>query len=205
MERLAAYSERFRSHRRFKGAAGVFAFAFLVLAGCASGSLYRPKGAVDGIGYADEQITLTHYHVSFSGNRDTPRAQVEDYLLRRAAEITVQAGYTHFAFNGRTTEADTQYYVSGDSWSPGTGLGFGLGRRHPERSEYFSNWAFPAYWSPDQAAPLTRYTASSEIVMLTPDQAAQSPAALSARDILNRLAPSQAASGPVAAVSAATP
>jgi hypothetical protein len=163
----------------------------LAVAGCATGPTYRPKGSVDGIGYSDQQITLTRYRVSYAGDSETPLPQVQDYLLRRAAELTVRAGYTHFAFDHRDIESTTNRYTSADTWNPDNGLGFNLGRRYPGRAEHFANFSFPAFWSESEAAQSTRYTASSEIVMLRPDQLAAYPTALSAAEILDRLAHGQ--------------
>ena len=170
--------------------APISAMLLLALSACATGPVYRAK-ASDGIGYSDQQITLTRYRVAFSGDVETSLPQVEDFLMRRAAEITMEAGYTHFVFDGRNTEAKTNLYTSPDSWNPEIGLGFNLGRRYANRMKHFSNWSIPAYWSASEAAPITRYTASSEIVLLSPDQAAKEPLALSAREILSRLAPAE--------------
>ena len=164
------------------------AVSFVLLCACATGPVYRPKAAEAGIGYSDEKISDTRYRVSFSGDNETTLTQVEDYLLRRAAEITVRAGYNYFVFDNRSTEADTNFYRTTDSWSPETGLGFGLGRRYPGRSEHFASWSVPAFWSQSEAVPVTRYTARSEIILLTPDQVAR-PGALAAREILKNLAP----------------
>jgi hypothetical protein len=174
--------------RLSRAALAACAASFLLLCACATGPVYRPKASEAGIGYSDEKISETRYRVSFSGDNETTLTQVEDYLLRRAAEITVRAGYNYFLFDNRSTEADTNFYRTTDSWSPETGLGFGLGRRYPRRSEHFANWSVPAFWSQSEAVPVTRYTARTEIVLLTPDQVAR-PGALAARDILKNLAP----------------
>jgi len=52
--------------------------AGLMLSACAAGAVYRPQGSEKDVGYSDQQITLTRYRVSFSGDPDTSRAQVED-------------------------------------------------------------------------------------------------------------------------------
>jgi hypothetical protein len=174
-----------------------------LLCACATAPIYRAKTSETGIGYSDEQISATRYRVSFSGDNETTRPQVEDYLLRRAAEITVRAGYSYFLFDNRSTEADTNFYRTTDSWSPETGLGFGLGRRYPGRSEHFANWSVPAFWSQSEAVPVTHYTARTEIVLLTPDQVAR-PGALAAREILKNLAP-EVLTGAGATTAAVTP
>jgi hypothetical protein len=114
---------------------------------------------------------------------------VEDYLLRRAAEITVRAGYNYFVFDNRSIETDTNFYRTTDNWDPTTGLAFGLGRRYPGRSEHFAKGSVPAFWSEKEAVPITHYTLRSEIVMLTPDQVGTHLGALAAREILRYLSP----------------
>ena len=178
----------------FRRAASVLCGAsFLMLCGCATTTAtvpaYRPQASDKGAGYADERIDATRYRVSFSGDTETTRAQVEDYLLRRAAEITVRAGYKYFVFDNRSIETDTNFYRTTDSWDPTTGLAFGLGRRYPGRSEHFAKGSIPAFWSEKEAVPITHYTARSEIVVLPPDQVGTHLGALAAREILRYLSP----------------
>ena len=175
-----------------------------LLSACATAPVYRPKASDDGIGYSDEPLGGGHYRVSFSGDAETTRAQVEDYLLRRAAEIAVRAGYDYFLLDNRSLEADTNFYRSPETWNPETGLVSGLGRRYPGRSEHFAKFSVPAYWSQSEAIPITRYTARSELILLTQDQLATRPGALAAREILKNLAP-EVLAGPSAASVAAAP
>ena len=188
-------------------ASAVCAASFLMLSGCttttATVPAYRPQASDKGAGYADEQIDATRYRVSFSGDTETTRAQVEDYLLRRAAEITVRAGYNYFVFDNRTIETDTNLYRTTDNWDPTTGLAFGLGRRYPGRSEHFAKGSIPAFWSEKEAVPITHYTARSEIVMLPPDQVGTHLGALAAREILKNLAPEVLAGAGATSTSAA--
>jgi hypothetical protein len=177
-------------------AAAACAAAILMLCGCATPAAnvptyptYRPQASEDGAGYADQQINATRYRVSFAGDTQTSRGQVEDFLLRRAAEITVGAGYNYFAFDNRTIESDTNLYRTNDNWDPANGLAFGLGRRYPGRAEHFAKGSTPAFWSEKEAVPITRYTARSEIIMLTPEQVGTHPDALAARAILKSLVP----------------
>ena len=191
MQRMKVQTQRNLWFRR--AATAACAASFVLLSACATatatGPAYRPQASEKGIGYSDEQITPTRYRVSFSGDTETTRAQVEDYLLRRAAEITVRAGYNYFMFDNRSLETDTNFYRTTDNWDPTTGLAFSLGRRYPGRSEHFAKGSVPAFWSEKEAVPITHYTARSEIVMLTPDQLGTHLGALAAREILKNLAP----------------
>ena len=207
MPRMKAQSQRNPWLRR--AAATACAAAILMLSGCATATAtapaYRPQASDEGPGYADAQIDATRYRVSFSGDTQTTRAQVEDYLLRRAAEITVRAGYSYFVFDNRSTETDTSFYRTTDSWDPTTGLAFGLGRRYPGRSEHFAKGSVPAFWSEKEAVPITHYTVRSEIVMLRPDQLGTHLGALAAREILRYLSPEFLAAAGAASAAAPPP
>jgi hypothetical protein len=156
----------------------VVAAAVMLLTACETGPVYKPKGPGDRVGYTDEQLAQNRYRITFTGTSATPREQVEDYLLRRAAEVTLQSGYTHFVFDDRDTEAKTYYRTSFDAW-PGWGPRFGR-----FRPWYWSTW--PAQ---SESIPVTRYTAYAEIVILRASEAAKEPRALSVADVLAHLAP----------------
>ena len=83
--------------------------AVTLLAACETGPVYKPRAPGETVGYTDLQLSPNRYRVTFSGNSATRREDVENYLLRRAAEVTLAAGYTHFAFDQRDTEARTYY------------------------------------------------------------------------------------------------
>lgn len=155
-----------------------------ILSACQTGPAYRERGPGEAYGYTDQQLTQNRYRVTFSGNSTTSREEVEDYLLRRAAEVTVNSGYTHFVFDARDTDSETYYR---NSFGPRTRLGIGFGS-FGYSPWYYSSFAFhdPFY---DDYRPVTRFEAYSEIVMLQPGQAAEDPYAVDAREVLDALAP----------------
>ena len=170
----------------------------VALSACQTGPVYQPRGPNGVVGYTDEQLTPNRYRVTFTGSTGTKREQVEDYLLRRAAEVTLQSGYTHFRFDTRDTRERTYYRTtfgsySGFDWRYGPGFGprsrFGLGLGFGPRPFYWSSFAFNDPWYSDQIIPVTRFSAYSEIVTLDSDQAVRDPDAIAARDILARLVP----------------
>ena len=172
-------------------AAAVFAAA-LLLAACATGPTYRARGANDAVGYSDLRLTENRFRVTFTGGINTRREQVEDYLLRRAAEVTLEAGYTHFVFDARDTESQTYYPPS--MLGPRMRFGFGVGPRYyGPRRWYYSSFAFgDPFFDPiydRNFLPMTRYQAYSEIVTLRAEQAADEPDAIEARRILAQLTP----------------
>jgi hypothetical protein len=94
----------------------------LLLAGCAAAPTPY-QAARNGFGYSEQQIEENRYRVSFVGNSATGRQTVEDYLLYRAAELTVQNGHDWFEVADRHTVQD----FSGYGGSPQVGVGVGGG------------------------------------------------------------------------------
>lgn len=93
----------------------------LTLAACATATPYQP--AVKGLGYSEQKIESNRYKVSFVGNSATPREAVDNYLMYRAAEVTLSNGYDYFVVADRTTDVNAER--SGGNSSVGIGLGSG--------------------------------------------------------------------------------
>lgn len=95
---------------------------FLAIAGCSTPTPYQ---AADkrGNGFSDTKIQSERYRVSFRGNEVTKRETVENYLLYRAAEITLNQGDDYFVVDDKETEADVRYSTSGPSLYGGSGIG----------------------------------------------------------------------------------
>ena len=164
-------------HVVFLGLAGV------ALAACATMPVYQAQTSPGGVGYSDMQLASNRYRVTYTGSYATSRDVVEDFLLRRAAEVTLKAGYHWFIFDTRDTKAKTTYFSEFAGW-PGWG-GYGW---------YWHSWAFGPP-GPYEAYPQTRYHAYAEIVLLTDEQAKSEPRALEANDVLSHVAPTQPAKG----------
>ena len=62
------------------------------LSGCITP--YQKMGL--GGGYSDMALSEDTYKVTFRGNSDTSQEYVQNMLLRRCAEITIQNGYKYF-------------------------------------------------------------------------------------------------------------
>ena len=80
------------------------------LAACALATPYQPSA--NGYGYSEQRIEQNRYRVTFTGNSDTPKQTVENYLLYRAAELTLQSGFDYFVFASDSTDASTRYLQS---------------------------------------------------------------------------------------------
>jgi len=151
------------------------AVALLGLAGCETAAVYAPQTSPRSVGYSDKQLAENRYRVSFHGNSATARETVEDYLLRRSAEVTLKAGYTWFVFDARSTRAKTRYYTDFAGWPGWRGYGW-----------YWHSWDFDGSAT---TYPVTSYIAYAEIVLLKDDQVKNEPRALKAQDVLDHLGP----------------
>lgn len=92
------------------------AFAILIalapaLASCASNSYHAYEG---GAGYSEEQVDAQTWRVNFVGSTVESQAAVEQQLLRRSAELTVQSGYDWFTPNAQETQQQEDIVVTGE-------------------------------------------------------------------------------------------
>lgn len=151
---------------------------------------YRPAERPGGQGYSEEQLAPDRYRITVAGNALTRRDRVEDYLLYRAAELTLQQGYDHFLLLERQTDSDTQRYYDGWggpawgpgwAWSPHWGGYYGYG----SRARYGMGLGF----STGPGRSETRFTTAA-VVLLRPGEArAGNGPAYDARALLEQLQP----------------
>lgn len=120
------------------------AVAALVLAGCTGPTPYMPVGE-SGNGYSEQQLESGRYRVSFAGNSLTRRETVENYMLYRAAELTLSTGNDYFQVVSKDTDKSTTYRSTGPDvgvfggrggWGGGVGWGVGttFSTAEPEQS-----------------------------------------------------------------------
>lgn len=131
-------------------------------------------------GYSEQQIEENRYRITFAGNPSTPRDTVQNYLLYRAAELTVQRGYDHFTIVDRDVERSTRYYSHGyandfDSY------------RFPSRRG-LRRFYRPSYYS-SNAYPVSEYASIADVVMAEGDKPEGEAKAYDALDVLQRLQP----------------
>lgn len=79
----------------------------LGLTACATPTPYQPLERERG-GYSEERLSEDRYRVVFVGNAHTEPEQVERFLLRRAAELTLRNGYGWFRATNRAVEGDVR-------------------------------------------------------------------------------------------------
>lgn len=109
-----------------------FAVAILgaFLSACATVTPYQP--AEKGYGYSEQQLESNRYRISYTASAKTPPDTLHDYLMYRAAELTLAQGYDYFLIaeqNAAQPQADAapRTGVSFGFGSGGGGSGFGLG------------------------------------------------------------------------------
>jgi len=107
--------------------AALSATALLTLGACVTATPYQPaSGGVNSYGYKDTRIEPGKYRVSFRGNSSTDRATVENYILRRAADLTLADGFGHFVIIDEDEGSTSNFNSTG--FNNGFGGGFGFGR-----------------------------------------------------------------------------
>jgi hypothetical protein len=145
-------------------------------------------------------LEANRFRVNFSGNSYTERATVENYLLLRAAELTLSQGYDWFTTVERDTERRTRYRDTGFGGPrfgsafgyPGYGYGYGgfspYWRYHGRAG--WSPFYDPFGWDRDvDIREINRYEATAEIVLGRGPKPANDPRAFDAREVAGRLAP----------------
>ncbi len=106
-------------------------FAANLLPACSTPTFYGPAVTPTGSGFWETRIENDRFRVSYRGGSGAPVAQVEDYALFRAAEVTTASGYDWFRIVGRYAEGyaprGPQLSVGGGSTSFGRRSAVGLG------------------------------------------------------------------------------
>lgn len=134
----------------------------LALGACATQTPYQP--ADRGLGFREQKIEDNRYRITFAGNTLTSKQTVENYLLYRAAELTLAQGFDYFVTAQQSTQEDTRYQQTFHG-------GFGY------------------YWFPLSAmlhgtsSPSTEFEAQADIVMFKGAKPDGDPKAFDARQV----------------------
>jgi len=136
------------------------AISLAAIAACASTTPYQQANG-RGDGYSEQKIERDKYRISFSGNSLTDRATVENYVLYRAAEVTIQTGNDYFIMLEDSEDIRRSFRTSGTSFGGG-----GFGSTHSttrERTEYTIGAIIQVYKGEKPASNPTAYDARSVI------------------------------------------
>lgn len=157
---------------------GVGGLMSLLLSACIGPTPYQ--AVTDGFGYSEQQIEENRYRVGFVGNSATPREAVENYLLFRAAEVTVQSGNDYFKLVDRDTERSTSYYSHGY-------VDNAFLFPHDRRGRFVNSFGLGI--TSGTAYPIDEYSAQADIMVFKGEKPADDVTAYNARDVLERLSP----------------
>ncbi len=112
------------------------ALAALTLGACETPQpmAYQPGAGPNTVGYSEHRIEPGRYHIAFHGARGAPSRTVEDFALRRAADLAVAEGYDWFRVYDRTLVEDgggqgprVSLGVGNTSFGGHSAVGLGLG------------------------------------------------------------------------------
>jgi len=165
------------------------ALAPLALAACMSPTYYQP--ADGGNGYSSQQIADDRYRISFSGNSVTPRNVVDNYMLYRAAEITLASGHDYFVLLEHDVERNVTYRTYVDVPPGGYFYGYyGALPYGPGLWPYYDPFLGPFYggYAEVTAEPIEKYKAYATMAVHSGALPKDNPNAYDARDVIRRLA-----------------
>lgn len=150
----------------------------LLIAACAQPTPYKPR-LDSSTGYSEQQIEGNRFRVTFYGNDVTPRETVENYLLYRAAELTLQRDGDHFVLVGKDIERITDYYGNNAGWPGGYSV---YGSRWPGSTGYGMGWSSNIYAQ-------NRYQAYADILIFKGKTPKDDPKSFDARMVIQQLGP----------------
>lgn len=174
MKQFSTISLRAASLRAAIALAGAMA-----LAACATVTPYGPA-VKRGPGYTSQQLEADRFRITFEGNSSTDRATIENYVLYRAAEVTLESGADYFILLDQTTDTQSTFQTSGTTFG---GAGFG-------RRGFFYGGGFGGFGGTTATTrERLRYTIGAIIQVASGDKPADNPAAYDARQLIDNLGP----------------
>lgn len=158
--------------------------ALMLLSACATPTPYQPVDPAQNLarGYSDTRIESGRYRLKFSGNTSTPRETVENYLLFRASELTLEQGYDWFRLvSPHTQESTTVSRSYRDPFGPPYYGGFYW-------RYYRGGWGTWGAWQ-ETSTTFHRYETSAEVILGRGPKPADDPLAYDAREVSRNLGP----------------
>jgi len=164
--------------------------AALMLAACATATPYGPATSERGYGFTDTRIESNRYRITFRGNSLTPRETVENSLLYRAAELTVDQGFDYFVVVENDTEANKTYSSTSEPAFFGRyGYGYPFYRPYYGFPYYAYGWGWGHPFADSYTREITRYSAVAFIAMYKGEKPADNAQAFDAREVMANLGP----------------
>lgn len=171
----------------------LMSFAMLSVVGCATATPYQ-AAATQRYGYEESAVEAGRYRVSFAGNALTDRKTVENYLLFRAAELTLREGFDTFIIADRKTDKKTETTFLGGYSEFQFGLNYHF--YNPRYGGRFAGLYDPLGHRGDwfgagsgQTIESSQFEASAEITLVRGEKPADNAMAYDARSIVSTLGP----------------
>ena len=105
-----------QSFRAFRPSGVNFCLFLALSLLCSCSTPYRPMK--NGAGYSDQQAATNEFRVAFQGDGNTSLEKVYDFAMLRAAEVTRQHGFSHFAVIGADNTSSVQKYKIPEHFQP---------------------------------------------------------------------------------------
>jgi hypothetical protein len=179
--------------KTLRGAAvGMTLITALALSACETVSPYHPAASPRSTGFSEQRLEDNRFRLTFKGDSSTRRPEVEDYLLYRAAEVTLQGGFDYFVLSDRAMDAHSRLDAY-PTFGPRFGPRFGYGPYSP----YFGwssfsprfGWRgyYDPFWDDVSVRQITQYQATAEVQMFKGQKPADEPRAFDARQVQTNL------------------
>ena len=180
-----------------------------ILSACATSTPYQPASTPGGFdGFSQTLIENDRARITFGGNSLTKRDTVENSLLYRAAEMTVERGFDYFVLAERDVEENKRvrvqstgfydpyfnysFYRPRFGWSRGyrysrfngfrRGRGFGFNR--------FYDPFYDPFFNDFDVREITKYRATAEVKFGKGAKPSNKDNAFNAREVLENLSSS---------------
>jgi len=150
------------------------AFVLVSLSACTTTTPYQAASESQRYGFSDQKLEQNRFRIKFSGNSETSRDTVEDYMLYHAAELTLAQGYDWFIVADRHTKEDKRETLTLES---GFSSRFGF---RSYRAGVWGPWGSMAVADRDE---FNRYEAVAEITLGKGKKPDNDPNAYDARDL----------------------
>jgi hypothetical protein len=169
--------------------------AALGLSACATGPSYTPYVAAQPgkFGFSEQRIEATRFRITFEGNSRTTRQRVEDSLLLRAANVTLENGYDWFQIANRATDPKTyteRLPSLGFDGGFGYNTGFASYRTYSSRYGWvyvhrpiLNDFGFGPLDNYGETREITRFQANAEIILGKGPKPTDRVDAFDARDV----------------------
>jgi hypothetical protein len=168
------------------------ALAAISLSACVTATPYQPMatGTAQSGGYSETKVEQDRWRITFTGNSLTSRDVVENYLLHRAAELTLAQGKDWFMTAERGLAKSVEKIILPDPmmrshmWRPTllVSRGVVIGYAYPFMDDM-------AWRMRSEEQTLERYEAYSEIVLGTGPKPVNDPKAFDAKQVIENLGP----------------